>query len=489
METKEYTVDDFLRFQARIVSGGLNLVKLRDKATVNSQFSRSYIIQWLKSPITNERNLRDASQAAYRASQQYRELIQYKASLPLWRYQLRPMATDYTASQKQKTTMRRELYNYGAYVEKMNLPHEMEKAMRVAFRDGVFYGAIWEEAESFYIQPINPDICRLAQIEDGTFLYEVDMSKLTEDDLDSYPPIFRERWHRYTDDKTRKEPKWQLIPGDVAFCLKADESLLTYSLPPYISTLPLVADLENYTELSATEAELSLYKMIAMTIPLDSNKKPTISYQEVEKYYSQVAGNLPDEVGAIATPFEYKVISFDESSTTSHVDRIADATNRFWAGSCVNSLIFGDATNKSATALQLSIKKDEQMIFGFMKQAARVINRLFKYRFRSVKVRFMLDFLPITWMNVDEKAKQYREAATYGMPTKLAYAAAVGVPPENFEGMNVLEEGVLDMFNILKPLHASSTMSSSDSAGRPSNEETGSTPADQTEQNEATGNR
>lgn len=488
MENREYTLDDFLRYQARIVSGGLNLVKLRDKSLVNTQFSRQYILRWLKSPITNERNLREASRAAYRSSQQYRELIQYKASLPLWRYILKPMADDYTVSQKIKKIMRRELYNYGAYVEKMNLPHEMEKVLRIAYIDGVFYGAIWEENESFYIQPINPDICRLATILDGTFLYEVDMARLFEDDLVSYPPIFTTLWHKYHDDTTGLVPRWQLIPGDVSFCMKADESLLTYSLPPYISTLPLVSDLENYTELSAAEAELSLYKMIAMTIPLDANKKPTISYQEVEKYYNQVASNLPDEVGAIATPFSYTVIGFDESSTTTHVDRISDATNRFWAGSCVNSLIFGDATNKSATALKLSVQKDEQMIYSCIKQAARIINRLLKYRFRSVKVRYMLEFLPVTWMNVEDKAKLYREGSTYGIPVKLAYAATLGISPECFEGMNILEEDVLDMFDTLKPLHASTTISTSDSAGRPSTDETGETPSDKTDQNRETGN-
>lgn len=481
METKEITLEDFLRFQARIGASALNLVKLRDKTTVNAQFSRKYIMQWLKSPIANEASLRNASRAAYRSSQQYRELIQYKASLPLWKYQLRPMAADYTTGEKIKKIMRRELYNYGAFVEKMNLPHEMEKVLRIAYVDGVFYGLIWEAKESFYIQPVEPDYCRLATIEDGTFLFEFDMSRLQEPDLVSYPPIISKLWHKWRDDKTGKEPKWQLIPGDVSFCLKADESLLTYSLPPYISTLPLVSDLENYTELSAAEAELSLYKMIAMTIPLDSNKKPTVSYNEVQKYYNQVAANLPDEVGAIATPFQYTVIGFDESSATTHVDRISDATNRFWSGSCVNSLIFGDATNKSATALKLSVQKDEQMIYSCIKQASRIVNRLLKHRFSSVKVRYSFEFLPVTWMNQEDKAKMYREAATYGIPTKMAYAATVGVPPEDFEGMNVLEEDVLDMFNILRPLHSSNTLSSD--AGRPTTD----TPSDQTDANRESG--
>lgn len=485
MEKKEITLEDFLRFQARVGASALNLVKLRDKTTVNAQFSRQFIMQWLKSPIANERNLREASRAAYRSSQQYRELIQYKSSLPLWKYVLRPMAADYTTSEKIKKIMRRELYNYGAYVEKMNLPHELEKILRTAFIDGVCYGVIWEAKESFYIQPLNPDFCRLATIEDGTFLYEFDMARLQETDLVSYPPIISTLWHKWHDDKTHMVSNWQLIPGDVSVCLKADESLLTYALPPYVSTLPLVADLENYTELSAAEAELSLYKMIAMTIPLNSDKKPTIGYNEVEKYYNQVASNLPDEVGAIATPFQYTVIGFDESSTTTHVDRISDATNRFWAGSCVNSLIFGDATNKSATALKLAVQKDEQMIYACIKQASRIINRLLKYRFSSVKVRYAFEFLPVTWMNQEEKAKMYREAATYGIPTKMAYAATVGVPPENFEGMNVLEEDVLDMFNRLRPLHSSNTLSAD--AGRPSTEETGDTPSDQTDANRESG--
>lgn len=482
-----FSVEDFLRYQARM-GMGLDLIKIRDRSTADMQLSRRYIMGWLKMPITNERNLREASRKAYRTNQQYKELIQYKSSQPMWRYILKPFSANYT--QASKRNMRRDFYNYSAYIEKMNLPHELERILRITFIDGVCYGVCVEEQDSFTIYPLNPDICRIAMLEDGTFLYEVDMERIPKDALVAYPKVIRDLWEKYNSDKTFFD-RWQLVPGDVSFCMKADEALLHYSLPPYVSTLPLVSDLDNYTELAAAEAELSMYKMVAMTIPLDEHKKPTMNFTEATKYYDQVAANLPDEVGAIATPFSYTIIGFDESSTTTKVDRISDATNRFWAGSCVNSLIFGDATNKSATALKLSVMKDEQMIYTMIKQAGRIINRILKYKFppRGTKVRFSLEFLPVTWMNLEDRAKQYRDGGMYGMPTKMAYAATLGISPENFEGMNMLEEGVFEMFDTLKPLHASTTMSAaeSDGAGRPSTDETGELPAEQTDRNRETG--
>ena len=483
---KVFSVDDFLRYQARM-GLGLNLVKLRDKSTADMQLSRQYIMRWLKMPITNERNLREASRKAYRTNQQYKELIQYKASLPMWRYILEPYSVNYSTAQKSIRNMRRDFYEYGAFIEKMNLPHELEIVLRTTFIDGICYGVCVEGQDSFTIYAMNPDLCRLAMLEDGTFLFEVDVARIPADVIGAYPDVIQRLWRRYYEDR-ENQPRWQLVPGDACFCLKADESLHSYSLPPYISTLPLVADLDNYTELAAAQAELSMYKMIAMTIPLDTNKKPTMNYEDAMKYYNQVAANLPDEVGAIATPFSYTIVGFDESSTTTKVDRISDAVNRFWAGSCVNSLIFGDATNKSATALKISVMKDEQMIYSCIKQAGRIINRILKYKFpaRGTKTRYRLTFLPVTWMNVEDKAKQYREAATYGMPTKMAFAATLGIEPEKFEGMNILEENVFDMFGTLKPLRASTTLSADD-VGRPSTEETGELPSDKTGQNRETG--
>lgn len=477
VDTSEYSLEKFLRRQA-LLNSGLNLVKIRDKSTITDQFSRKYIMEWLKNPISNEKRLRDASRTAYRVSQQYRELMQYKASLPLWMHELVPVSGDYGTSAKAKKLMRKEFYEYSEYIERMNLPHEMAKALLIALVDGVFYGAIWDTGDAFFIQPISPDICRLSSILDGTFVFQVNMSTIQEKDLDMYPPQFTQMWHRYHDDK---EDRWQDVPPEICFVLKADESVWNYSLPPFVSSLPLVADLENYTELNAAEAELAMYKMIAMTVPLDASKKPTLSFAEVEKYYNQVANNIPEDIGLIATPFDYETITFNESTAPSVVDKITTATNRFWQGSCVNSLLFGDATNKSATALKLSVLKDEQIIFMNMKQAARVVNRLLKYKFGDRKIRYMINFLPVTWMNQEDKVKMYREAATYGMPVKMAYAAALGVAPENFEARNILELGVFDLANELVPVKSSATTSSD--AGRPSSEDTGSMPSEKTEQN------
>ena len=72
-------------------------------------------------------------------------------------------------------------------------------------------------------------------------------------------------------------------------------------------------------------------------------------------------------------------------------------------------------------------------------------------------------------------ADQYLKAATYGMPTISAYCAAVGLNPDDAEGLSYLENEVLGLVGRFKPLQSSNTMSTSPTgsegeAGRPAGE-------------------
>ena len=85
--------------------------------------------------------------------------------------------------------------------------------------------------------------------------------------------------------------------------------------------------------------------------------------------------------------------------------------------------------------------------------------------------KFKITFLPITEFNYDEQLSRYKEAINYGIG-KSYYLAALGIPQYDVEGLDFIEDEVLNIDELLTPLRSSSTMSGESEEGRPEMDET-----------------
>ena len=430
----------------------------REKKFTFSDYTKDQIISFLKSPETNAASIRKASIQMYQNSEQYRRLISYHAYLPLWAYTLFPSA--FNRRKIKPEAFQKQYYKAAAMIERMNLHHELRKALQIAYREGVLYGAIWANNTSWFIQRIDPDISVLSSIEDGTWMYAVDMSRIAEEDLFRYPPEFTNMHREYI--KTGE--KYQEVPSQISFCLKADETV-SYPIPLFASVLPSIFDLENNKELADEATEIANYKLLAMKVPLRDDGQPSMPWQLVMQYYEHLANNLPKYVGVAAVPMDIKDINFEKSGVGQETDEVEQATRNFWYSTGTSPLLFGDATNTTAAALNLSIRTAEEIAFASMAQCERLINRHLKTLPGSIK--FQINILPVTVFNQEKMIGYYKEASTYGLPVKLAYNAAIGIPPTTVEGSAYVENDVLHLKDIFVPLSSTHTESSEDRAGRP----------------------
>lgn len=429
-----------------------------------SQYTKEQILTYLKSPQANAKNLRNASIYMFNNSSHYRRLIQYYAYLPSWKYVIAPVKLD--GAKINKETVRKNYVKIINTVENMNLRHEMQKAALIALREGVFYGAIWSTNDSFFIQRINPDYCDLTSISDGCYVYAVDMSQIKEEDLKKYPPEFTNMRREYE----RTGQKYIEVPETISFCLKADETT-TYPFPPFASTLISLYDIEDYKGMLKTKAQISNYKALSMKIPLNKDGTPMFSYDIAYQYYQQAASVLPDYVGLIMSPMEIDSWDFEKSGGVDDTDIVSEAEEEFWNSTGTSSLLFGNAKNTSSSALNLSIKADEDVAFALMEQCQRLINRYLK--FISGSTKFKLQFLPITRYSEDKVIDYYKTGGTLGIPVKSYYAASIGLTPSDQYNMQILENEVLELHEKLIPLTSSYTQSSDNSPGRPTNESNG----------------
>lgn len=435
-----------------------------------SSYTKEQILTWLKSPTANAKNLVLASRQLFQNSIEYRRLIYYYAYMSLFAYTISPVGFD---AQKAKTdNFLKQYTKIASLVERMNLRHEMRRGLVNALVDGVAYGIILESNVSWFVQYINPDYCVLSSKSDGTYIFSIDMSQIKSADLPKYPPIVESMYNEYLSSGV----KLQEVPEDSCFCIKADESV-DYPIPFWAGLMPAVFDLENYKELAEVATKLDIFKLIAFEIPLDEKNKPTMTWDMIKKFYDLVANNVPSAVGVAAVPGKINAVDFSGSAVGNTTDDISSAIQRFYYSSGNSPLLFGDASNKSSSALSLSIKSDEEIVLALMAQCERVINRLLKSQAGTQK--FKINFLPVTIYSKEKELGYLKEASTLGLPVKTAYGAVLNLQQSDMLGMSYLENDVLNINDKLVPLSSTYTQASGET-GRPTDDT--ETPSESKEQ-------
>lgn len=439
-----------------------------DPQRPNTKTSNSYALYtkedintYIQSPTANQKSLRNASNYMYCASPHYYRLIQYYGNLLLWRYVISPVGFDPLTVQKD--SFKKAFVKAAKQTEKMNLKHEMSRALIITLREGVFFGVCREAKNSFFLQKINPDICEITAISDGTWVYSVDMSQIRQENLDLYPEEFTQMYNEYK----RSGQKYQEVPDKISFCLKADETVISYSIPPFASVLGMLYDLETYKSLQQTASEIENYKLISGELPVDKHGNPLFDWQLAQKYYNHINNNLPGYIGLALAPFPLKEFKFDQSGTTATLDAVSTATDNLWSEIGSPSILHGKASN-AAGAIKLAIRADESLAFNLMQQCERVVNRYLKTMGGVQK--FKINFLPLTVYNLETMTEMYKGSASLGIG-RSHYMSAIGIDQTDMSGLEYIEDDILEFNKLLHPLKSSYNTSDSgvdeDEGGRP----------------------
>lgn len=430
--------------------------------------SRSYstptkdsIEDYLRSPSSNEKNLRDSSIYLYQINTRYRNLLNYYSEIPCWVYVISPV--NYNPEKAKRDNFKKQYNKVCNILESMGVVKTMREIVVTALREGAYYGCIWGgNGDSFILQKLDPDNCYIVSISDGgVFQFKYDMSKIKETDIETYyPPAFKEMYQAYKD----TGEKYQLVPAEISVCFKADPSVVDYSIPVFAGTMPTLFQIENIKSLTEAAAEQSNYKLLAGTIPVDDEGVPLIDYGMAMQYYNHIVNNVGDRIGVAISPFELKSYSFEQNSTAAQIDAIARASENYFSEAGTSALLHG-ATNDTSGVTKLSIKVDESFAFGLMYQCEQIINRFLKLLPGTIK--FKIHFLDVSIFNRDEKIEQYHSSMNYGIG-KLEYCAVMGIRQHDLLGENCIENEILAINDLFVPMRTASTQSSDDVAnGRP----------------------
>ena len=426
------------------------------------KYSKEQITEWLKSPQSNEKNLREAMQYIYHASSHLRRLIQYFVGLTDFAYIMVPTSPDESSKED---VVRKKCQKTAKLLNGMDIKNQFTEILTVCFREDTYFGTLREGANSFVtLQKLPSDYCQIASREEGVFNVSFDFSYFDDPQrktlLDYYPKEFKKKYHQYLKDKKKK---WLELDTPNSFAIKANQDEYAYSIPPFAGILREIYDIEDYKQLKLTKTELENYAMLVMTIGQDKDGHWAMDFDKAEQFWSNLDSVLPDQVGSVLTPMKIEKIDFDKSGV-SESDKITEAENNLWSAAGVSSMIFNSKIT-SSNALLTSIKADQSLTYGIVKSIETMLNRYLRYQ--TYAKTFKIQFLDTSRFNRKEVSDMAFKGCQYGMPLVSIYCASVGLSQMDMMSMNWLEDKILNITSKFKPLQSSATISSSDNVGRP----------------------
>ena len=418
-------------------------------------YTKDDITQYLSNPYTYQKQLRQAITYIYGASSHFRRLIQYFTGLSDLAYVVSPYRIDpRTANVKSVNRNYRRVLNA---MSAMEVRSQFPKILTVCLREDTFYGTMWVTNDNITIQQLPADYCNISTIEGNVLNVTFDFSYFDSRSqfLDYYPQEFRTKYAVY---QSNRMQRWQELDSPTSFAIKCNSDILEYPLPPFAGILREVYDLEDYKQLKLTKTSLENYAMLVMTLGIDDNGNWQMDLDKAKEFWRNLDSVLPEEVGSVLSPMPINKISF-EKTNTGDTDTISDAEQNLFTAAGVSSQLFNNE-KASSNALLLSIKADQAITFGIVKSIEDAVNRYIQAQ--SWGKNFKVTFLDCSPFNRKELGDGYLKACQFGIPMVSYYAASQGLNQAELDCMSFLENDVLGLSQMFKPLQSSSTMSSAD---------------------------
>lgn len=473
--------EKYLEFQRAVFAAASQLQFVgnlnKDANITYTQYTKENYRSYIQNPRKNEKELRKMSQFLARVSMPYRRLLWHFASLYSFHWNLTPVLN--LEKLPDQTKLNKAFFEMCQTIEKIDLPIEMKNVMYFAFRDGIFYGFIYEDDDSIFIHRLDPDYCKPVQLESGVLNFAFDFSyfKKYPEVLETWDSSFKSMYDAYEKDTTNM--RWQILDPQKTICIKADPEL-DEILPFFVGIFEALLDLIDARTLQRNKDIIQNYKLILQKIPafgetsakeLDDFK---LQWETIKQFSAQLADSVPEAVGVVTTPMEIDTVDFAPDDNSN--DLVSSSMKQVFDDSGVSQLIFNSNTSGS-TGVDASIKSDLAISWNVVGSIERWVKRFIKYR--ETTISFEFEILDVNIFNKDAAVTRELKLANSGVPNKMKLAATAGITPTEVMSNMVWENSFLKIHENWVPLQTSYTMSTTENSttsgtsigGRPSVED------------------
>lgn len=321
---------------------------------------------------------------------------------------------------------------------------------------GAYYGLIHDEGDKVVIQDLPFDYCR-SRFKNGQDIDIVEFNMKFFDDairdealrkeiLKTYPKFIEKAYNLY---KYKGGPKWVFLPAEMGIYFSYFEER-----PFFLDLIPLLDDLDEYKVLDKERNKQALKRILTQQVKTEGQNL-VFEPDEAEQMHDGVVemlSNNPD-VDVITTYNDINLL--DLSSDDDEKTEVADMQNLIYESAGMSKEFFFPTTE---AGLAYSANNDLAMMMILGQRFAHFFTALLNYKYENKKIKFKLIILPLTYYNSADYTSRARELASFGY-SFLTPILSTGLDQTNLANLKMLENDLLELDEILKPLQSSYTQS------------------------------
>lgn len=320
---------------------------------------------------------------------------------------------------------------------------------------GAYYGLLRDEGDKVVIQDLPFEFCRsrFKNAEDLDLIeFNLDFFKsireadLREEILKTYPKYIQKAYKTYI---TSKGNKWIFLPAEMGiyFCYFEEK-------PFFLDLIPLLDDLNDYREIDKNRKKQALKRILVQKVGTDGLQL-VFEPDEAERMHEGALGMLGnnEDVDVLTTYCDVQLL--DLSSSDDEKTDVETAQNLIYESAGVSKEFFFATTE---AGLQYSTNNDIAMMMVLGQRFAHFFTALLNYKFENNKVKFEMLILPLSYYNSADYTSRAKELAAFGY-SFLTPILSTGLNQTTLANLKALENDLLELDEILKPLQSSYTQS------------------------------
>lgn len=400
----------------------------------------------LRSPKQSEKQLQGFSQSFELTSMVYKRLMSYLANMLSFdiTYTSNAKEEDYNTPKYKK-----DLQTVERILDKFSFKKEFGIIVREMLRNDAYFGVIRDVGNSYIIQELPPEYCKITGRWEGGFLFSFNMYWFLQTgvDLNMYPDFFKKKFKDIFQNGNSirtYEPSlppelrdksswiyWVDIPSDLGVCFKMTPELATRL--PYFTALfsdLILQGLMRNLQKNANMAAAS--KMIIGQVPmLNKEIKATVkdsiavSPELLGKFMALVKSAISESIKVASAPLEdLQGISFDSEN-----EIYESYLKTTLASSGINTnLIFTSNVKPNAIETQLSLNVDEQLMTSLYEQFNSFMNYFVNKFTKNFSFLFYFEGTDF-FLNRQSRLDTAMTLFTNGIILPQKIAAAIGLKP------------------------------------------------------------
>lgn len=320
---------------------------------------------------------------------------------------------------------------------------------------GAYYGLIHDTGEYIAIQDLPFEYCRSRfKNQQDVDIVEFNMKffdsiidvNLRKEILKTYPKLIQKSYYNY---KHNSGESWIFLPAEMGIYFSYFEEK-----PLFMDLIPLLDDLEDYKEIDKKRNLQALGRILVQQVGTDGMKL-VFEPDEAEEMHEGVISMLQEnpDIDVLTTYNEIKLLdlsSDDDEKTT--IDSVQDL---IYEAAGISKELFAATTD---AGLQYSLNNDLAMMMILGQKFAHFFTVLINNKFSSKKLKFKFLILPISFYNSAEYTSRAKDLAAFGY-SFLTPILSTGVDQTSLADLKGLENEVLNLDEVLKPLQSAYTQS------------------------------